>query len=200
MSAVISALGSGHALLTAAGLSCNTCASQGRDLFTHDYPVRPREERSHALMYALGLLKRDLGYDVASLAAERLLDNQHMSIMLSEIATPSAAEKAQESARWLERNCERPVSVIDAAQTAAMSGRNFSRHFKRQMGLTPSQYLLNARIKLSCELLTNSELPIDKIARRTGLSSGERLSKLFRKQFSMSPAEYRARKREESIG
>jgi transcriptional regulator GlxA family with amidase domain len=77
-----------------------------------------------------------------------------------------------------------------------MSGRNFSRHFKRQMGLTPSQYLLKARLKLSCELLTNSELPIDKIARRTGLSSGERLSKLFRKQFSMSPSEYRARARE----
>ncbi|SAL00421.1 AraC family transcriptional regulator [Caballeronia fortuita] len=194
--AAINGLGSGHALLAAAGLPCHTCASQGRDAFAHDYPVRPRDERSHALTYALDLIKRDLGYDIASLIVERLLDNQHMSIMLSELTTPSAAEKAQESARWLEENCGKPVSVVDAAHTAAMSGRNFSRHFKREMGLTPSQYLLNARMKLSCDLLTNSELPIDKIARRTGLSSGERLSKLFRKQFSMSPAEFRARTRE----
>ncbi|SAK48430.1 AraC family transcriptional regulator [Caballeronia catudaia] len=198
-SAAISALGSGHALLTAAGLSCETCAALGRDVFAQDCPTRPRDERIYALMYALRRLKRDLGYGIASSAAERLLDNQHLSIMLSEIGTPTAAEKTQESARWLERNCGKPVSVIDAAHTAAMSGRNFSRHFKRQMGLTPSQYLLNARLKLSCELLANSELPIDKIARRTGLSSGERLSKLFRKQFSMSPTEYRARKRAGSI-
>ncbi|WP_061150931.1 GlxA family transcriptional regulator [Caballeronia arvi] len=198
-SVAISALGSGHTLLAAAGLSCNTCVSLGRDVFTHDRPSRPRDERSHALVYGLGLLKRDLGYDIVSSTAERLLDNQHLSIMLSEIRTPTTAEKTQESARWLERNCGKPVSVVDAAHTAAMSGRNFSRHFKRQMGLTPSQYLLNARLKLSCELLMNSELPIDKIARRTGLSSGERLSKLFRKQFSMSPTEYRALKREENI-
>ncbi|SPB15368.1 AraC family transcriptional regulator [Caballeronia novacaledonica] len=197
--AAINGLGSGHALLAASGLSCETCALQGRDLFAHDYPVRTRDERSHALIYALDLLKRDLGYDIASSAVERLLDNQHVSIMLSEMGTPTAAEKTQESARWLERNCGKQVSVVDAAHTAAMSGRNFSRHFKREMGLTPSQYLLNARMKLSCELLANSELPIDKIARRTGLSSGERLSKLFRKQFSMSPDEFRARKREESI-
>jgi transcriptional regulator GlxA family with amidase domain len=194
-SSTISALGSGHALLTAAGLSCDTCGLLGRDIFTRD---NPRDERSHALIYALALLKRDLGYDIASSAAERLLENQHVSIIVSEMGTPSAAEKTQASARWLARNCGKPVSVVDAAHTASMSGRNFHRLFKREMGLTPSQYLLHARLKLSCELLTNSELPIDKIARRTGLSNGERLSKLFRKQFSMSPTEYRARKREGS--
>ncbi|MFL9937667.1 helix-turn-helix domain-containing protein, partial [Paraburkholderia sp. RL18-103-BIB-C] len=77
--------------------------------------------------------------------------------------------------------------------------RNFLRLFKRELGLTPSQYLLRARLKLTCELLANSDLSIDKIARRTGLSNGERLSNLFRKQLSMSPTEYRASKRCGSI-
>jgi transcriptional regulator GlxA family with amidase domain len=67
--------------------------------------------------------------------------------------------------------------------------------FKREMGLTPSQYLLRARLNLSCELLAKSDLPIDKIARRTGLTNGERFSKVFRKQFSMSPTEYRYRRK-----
>ena len=198
-SATISALGSGHALLTAAGLTCDTCTSLGRAApMGGVYPKRPNDERSHALMYALALIKQDLGYDIASSVVDCLLDNQHISIMMSEMATPTVAEKTQESARWLERNCGKPVSVVDAAHNAAMSDRNFFRHFKREMGLTPSQYLLHARLRLSCELLTNSELSIDKIARRSGLSSGERLSKLFRKEFSISPTEYRVRNREES--
>ena len=76
-----------------------------------------------------------------------------------------------------------------------MSERNFLRLFKREMGVTPSQYLLRARLNLSCELLVRSDLPIDKIARRVGLTNGERLSKVFRKQFSMSATEYRYRKK-----
>jgi transcriptional regulator GlxA family with amidase domain len=195
----ICALGNGHALLTAADLSSDTSASFRSDISTYDHRNKPRNERSDALVYSAALIKRDLGYDIASSVADRLVEKQHVSIMLTEMRTPSVAEKAQESARWLERNCGRSVSVEDAANTAAMSGRNFSRLFKREMGLTPSQYLLRARLRLSCELLANSELPIDKIARRTGLSNGERMSKLFKKQFSMSPSEYRARKRDGSL-
>ncbi|KXV16878.1 AraC family transcriptional regulator [Caballeronia megalochromosomata] len=192
--AAISALGNGHAVLTAAGLSGNSWASAERGILGHNYLDRPPSEQSDALFYSLDLVKRDLGCDIASSVAERLAsdNDQHVSVVLGGLGTPTVAEKAQESARWLERNCGNPVSVFDAARTAAMSERNFLRHFKREIGLTPSQYLLRARLKLSCELLANSELPIDKIARRTGLSNGERLSKLFRKQFSMSPTEYRA--------
>jgi transcriptional regulator GlxA family with amidase domain len=197
----ISALDNGHALLTAAGLSDNNWASIERDILMHNYTDRRLSERSDALVYSLALVKRDLGYEIASSVAERLAfgNDQHISIILSTLGTPTLAEKAQESARWLERNCGNPVSVVDAARTAAMSERNFLRLFKRELGLTPSQYLLRARLKLTCELLANSDLSIDKIARRTGLSNGERLSNLFRKQLSMSPTEYRASKRCGSI-
>jgi hypothetical protein len=73
----ISALGSGHTLLTTAGLSCETCAERGRDKFTHDYPYRPRDERTHALVYALALLKRNHGHDIASVVSERFFESQH---------------------------------------------------------------------------------------------------------------------------
>jgi len=154
-------------------------------------------ERGDALVNSLALVKRDLGYDIATALADRLAssNDQHLPIMLSTIGTTTLAEKAQESARWLERNCGRPISVGDAARTVAMSERNFLRLFKREIGLTPSQYLLRARLDLSCELLIKSDLPIDKIARRTGLTNGERFSKVFRKQFLMSPTEYRSRKK-----
>ncbi len=37
----------------------------------------------------------------------------------------SAGDKIRAAARWLQDNCERPISVVDAAQVAAMSERTF---------------------------------------------------------------------------
>jgi transcriptional regulator GlxA family with amidase domain len=72
-----------------------------------------------------------------------------------------------------------------------MSERNFLRHFRQQFRVTPSEYLLQARLEKSCHLLVESELPVDKIARRCGMTSGTRLAKIFRKRYGMSPTEFR---------
>ncbi|EKS70779.1 MULTISPECIES: helix-turn-helix domain-containing protein [Caballeronia] len=197
-SGAVGSLGNGDALLAAAGVARRDWASMGRGVWAGGtLKSTTSTERGDALVNSLALVKRDLGYDIATALADRLAssNDQHLPIMLSTIGTTTLAEKAQESARWLERNCGRPISVGDAARTVAMSERNFLRLFKREIGLTPSQYLLRARLDLSCELLIKSDLPIDKIARRTGLTNGERFSKVFRKQFLMSPTEYRSRKK-----
>jgi transcriptional regulator GlxA family with amidase domain len=91
----------------------------------------------------------------------------------------------------MRENYIRPISIADAARVAAMSERNFLRRFKAQIGLTPSEYLLRARLDASCMLLAATDLPVDKIARRCGAGSGDGLAKIFRKRLSISPTEYR---------
>jgi transcriptional regulator GlxA family with amidase domain len=49
-------------------------------------------------------------------------------------------------------------------------------------------------------LLTDSELPVDKIARRSGMGNGDRLAKIFRKRLLISPTEYRTQSRREANG
>ncbi|WP_025597432.1 helix-turn-helix domain-containing protein [Burkholderia sp. WSM2230] len=104
-------------------------------------------------------------------------------------------DKMHACAQWLTDNCEHDISIADVAQTAAMSERTFLRRFRRQIGTTPSEYLLKARLERSCRLLTESDLPVDKIARRSGMGNGSQLAKLFRKRFGVSPTEYRRRGR-----
>ncbi|WP_053064027.1 helix-turn-helix domain-containing protein [Caballeronia mineralivorans] len=106
--------------------------------------------------------------------------------------------KIHASAEWLTKNCERLISVADAAQAVAMSKRNFLRRFREEMGMTPSEYLLCARLHRTCQLLRESDLPIDKIARRSGMGSGARLAKVFRKRLNMSPTAFRTRVRLEA--
>ncbi|EGD03974.1 AraC family transcriptional regulator [Burkholderia sp. TJI49] len=65
------------------------------------------------------------------------------------------------------------------------------RRFKNEIGVTPTEFVLRVRLEKACCMLVETDLPADKVARRTGLGSGDRLAKLFRQHLSMSPTEYR---------
>ncbi|SAL00429.1 AraC family transcriptional regulator [Caballeronia fortuita] len=180
----IAAIGNGHILLSAAGV-------QQREAQTM------KHDSDQALMSSLALLKKDLGPEIAVRVAQRLGVGTDISPNgeMEELQATTLREKVCASARWITQNCAKPISIVDAARMSAMSERNFLRLFKREIGVTPLQYLLRARLELTCKLLKSTDLPVDKIARRTGLSNGERLSKLFRKEFSMSPSEFRIQNR-----
>ncbi|WP_322003997.1 helix-turn-helix domain-containing protein [Paraburkholderia tropica] len=102
-----------------------------------------------------------------------------------------ANDRINASIRWLEAHVDKPMSIRDAAQAAAMSERNYLRRFKAATGFTPSEYVLNLRIKAICQLLVETDLPVEKIARRCGIGSGAGLSKLFRHHFQLTPTDYR---------
>jgi transcriptional regulator GlxA family with amidase domain len=149
---------------------------------------------------ALMLLKRDLGDDCARSVAKQVMPDTipALSSLLGGGPDSDSINRVHIAARWLKENCQRSVSIRDAAQLVDMSTRNFQRCFKTEVGITPSAYLLSARFSIICSLLTHSELPIDKIARHTGMGSGDRLAKIFRRRLNVSPTEYRIKTRREA--
>lgn len=161
---------------------------------THD--VSSANDDQHRLLcLALYHVKRDLGLDVAMKIAERLMPGTSRVLLpkLNRTSHRSTSEQVRESARWLLANCEQDITIVDAARVAAMSQRNYLRHFKREMGTTPSEFLLQARLELTRRLLTETKLPVDVIARHSGMRNGDNLAKMFRKRLTVSPTEYRIR-------
>ncbi|AXE91432.1 GlxA family transcriptional regulator [Paraburkholderia sp. DD10] len=168
-------------------------------------PIPPRQsepsadagDRLESMRSALAMIKRDLGSATARTVAERLLADScsNLAPLLGEDGGLSPGDKVRAAARWLQENCQQAISIADAAQFAAMSERNFLRRFKMEMGITPSSFLLHERLAVTCSLLTESELPVDKIARRTGMGNGDRLAKVFRKRMRISPTEFRIQSR-----
>ncbi|MGF6870860.1 transcriptional regulator GlxA family with amidase domain [Paraburkholderia sp. MM5477-R1] len=73
-----------------------------------------------------------------------------------------------------------------------MSGSNFVRYFQRELGVSPSAYLLDLRLQVARQLLVDTGLPVDKVARRAGMSSGVHLARSFRQHMKILPTEYRA--------
>jgi len=153
------------------------------------------EMRLESMKGALAVIRRDLGVDVARAVVERVLPawTDQLLPRLADAGLTSPADKIRAAARWLQQNCEHDVSIADAAEVATMSERNFLRRFKLEMGATPSDFLLQARLETACGLLAETELPVDKVARRSGMGNGDRLAKIFRKRLSLSPTEFRQR-------
>lgn len=195
LSEIVHPIAEGRLLLDAAGLSNR----YGRLLdASHQsrapYPPRPASNAPDTVQTALLIVEQDLGAELArkvsgALAPQRI----RSSSSLAAGTNPRVSKQIMASARWLEENAGRPIRIGDAAEFAVMSERNFLRKFQNEIGMTPSDYLMRARLNLSCRMLVESSLPVDKIARHCGFGGGAQLAKLFQKCLSITPTEFRSR-------
>ncbi|AFJ90264.1 helix-turn-helix domain-containing protein [Burkholderia vietnamiensis] len=145
---------------------------------------------------ALSLVERDLGGDAVRAIASRLALNDALVTAEHDDARHGApVERVRAAADWLRRNCDRSISVSDAVRVAAMSERNFLRHFKQEIGTTPSEFLLQVRLERTVQLLMETDMPIGTIARQCGWGNGDRLAKIFRRHLDVTPSQYRLQAR-----
>lgn len=157
--------------------------------------ARAQAKRS-AVAHALELVRQDFGVAVQRRVLELCTNTEFPEFpAITEDSCKSIKRKIHESAQWITSNCNRPISVTLAAQTAGMSDRSYLRHFREEMGVNPSDYLRRSRIELATTMLEMTDLPVDKIARRCGLTSGESLARLFKGVLGIAPTEYRSRLR-----
>ena len=162
-----------------------------------DAPTTARANSATPTDLALAQIERDLSTEVARKIADMLQTNYVESdkFELDDASITTTTEKIRESARWIKENYSNPISVAKAAECAAMSKRNYQRRFKFEFGMTPLEYLLRTRFEVVRAMLRNTDLPVDKIARRCGMGDGNRLGRLFKERYGMSPTQFRAQQR-----
>jgi AraC-like DNA-binding protein len=103
----------------------------------------------------------------------------------------SNESKIRASATWLIENLAENISVKDVAQRFFMSERNYLRRFRDTVGTTPSEFLLNARLNRVCDLVAQSNIPLEKLARHCGFRDGRHLARVFKAKRLTTLSEYR---------
>lgn len=63
--------------------------------------------------------------------------------------------------------------------------------FKKHVGITPTQYLKEVRLKHICYYLTNTSYTLQRICSLVGLDNLSYMHKIFKERFGMSPTKYR---------
>jgi AraC family transcriptional activator FtrA len=92
---------------------------------------------------------------------------------------------------WSQAHLDQPLSVDELAARALMSPRSFARHFRAATGASPHAWLLTQRIALAQELLEQSDVGVDEVARRSGFGSATTLRHHFALRMGTSPQAYR---------
>ena len=88
------------------------------------------------------------------------------------------------------------INVDDMASAAAVSRSSLNRKMKMLVGVTPADFLREARIKRACSLLATTKMAISDIAYRCGFSDPKYFSRTFRQSTGMTPTDYRSKEHE----
>jgi len=93
--------------------------------------------------------------------------------------------------QYIHINFCRKISINELASYVGLSRKYLFFLFKKYLGISPQQYLINFRIKKACELLENSDFSIHDISRSVGYENQLLFSKTFHKAKGMPPTLYR---------
>lgn len=93
---------------------------------------------------------------------------------------------------YVEDTLGQPIKLRELAALAGISARHFERAFRQSTGFSPHAYVLERRLQMARDLLTNQpELPIEQIAIRLGFSSSSHFSSAFRRRTGFTPTHFR---------
>ncbi len=111
--------------------------------------------------------------------------------LLSQGEATSARQVILQAAETLRQNYQQELSLAGLMADAHMSKSYFLRLFRRYMGTTPYNYLVNFRITQAKELLVLTDHTVSEIAREVGFGDASNFSTRFSRATGQSPLQYR---------
>jgi LacI family transcriptional regulator len=100
-------------------------------------------------------------------------------------------ELAQAIAFIREHGAE-PIQVDDVLKVVAISRRQLERYFQESLGRSPAEEIRRVRLERAKELLSQTDLPIPKVATACGFGTGEYLATIFKQATGLTPLKYRS--------
>ena len=145
---------------------------------------------------ALGWVEEDCGGRLShEIAREFVLflrrpgGQSQLSASLS--AQASEMRAIHELQVWIAENLHKDLSVQRLAERTAMSVRNFERVFTRELGKTPSHYVLQMRAEAARRQLERTDKGFKQIAMAAGFGSADVMRRAFVRLLGITPRHYR---------
>lgn len=105
---------------------------------------------------------------------------------------PSVNDLTRQAVSYLWTNyAQQPLSRRQIADHMAVSESHLTRVFRRDLGITPWEYLTRLRIQRAKELLISTHLTVTAIANEVGYNDGAYFSRVFRQETGRSPLDFR---------
>jgi transcriptional regulator GlxA family with amidase domain len=145
---------------------------------------------------SLALLEQDMGRDLAMAVARMLVVYMRRPGHQTQFSSTLAAQSTRDDrlgdlATWVERNLNKPLNVEALAARVHMSPRNFHRHMRAELGVSPAKFVESIRLDAARRLLEADRFDLAQIAAHAGFSGPDHLIRAFERRFGVTPATYR---------
>lgn len=111
-------------------------------------------------------------------------------------AAPEPDRRVAVARQYLEDHFRESVTVSQLASVAHLSQRQLNDLFRRELGMTPHQYLLRLRMDRARRLLEQTRLSVQQVADAVGYGSLAAFSDRFSRHFGVSPTHFRGKSKE----
>lgn len=146
----------------------------------------------------VALVEEDFGSELALRVAQGLVmflrrpaTQAQFSTHLARLETDDSRIRAVVS--HVANNLADDLTVDRLGKLAAMSPRNFTRVFSREIGLTPGRFVELSRLETARRHLEQSAMSINRIARECGYGTPDGMRLAFDRNLGVTPREYRRR-------
>jgi transcriptional regulator GlxA family with amidase domain len=151
---------------------------------------------SASIDLALAWVEEDCGAALAHEAARELVlflrrPGGQPQVSVSLASQASAIASIRELQIWIAEHLHSKLSVEDLAEHMSMSVRNFERVFTREVGTTPSQYLLQMRVEAARRQLERANGSLKHVAAAAGFGNVDVMRRAFVRLLGITPRRYR---------
>ncbi|MGC7099559.1 GlxA family transcriptional regulator [Amycolatopsis lurida] len=164
-------------------------------LFVDDGDVLTSAGLAAGVDLCLHVLRADHGSEVANTAARYCVvppfREGGQSQFIERPVTDEGAGSTASTRAWALGRLSEPLDLAAMAEHARMSVRTFSRRFRAETGLSPRAWLIQERVKHARHLLETTALPIDRVARESGLGTSASLRQHLNAAIGVAPLTYR---------
>jgi len=91
---------------------------------------------------------------------------------------------------FIKKNIRETISLKDLSDKACMSTTSFYRYFKRELGMSPIEFILNEKIKYAKKLLSNPNIQVNEVSYASGFEDCNYFIRLFKKYEGVTPKQY----------
>jgi len=164
-------------------------------LFVQDDKIVTGAGTAAGIDAALHIVRTELGASAANIVARRMVvppqrdggQSQFIQTPVPECHSDSFAKVTE----WMVEHLDQELTVDLLARKALMSPRTFARRFRAETGTTPNAWLNRQRLLRAQQMLEETSLTLEEIARETGFGAAAVMRHHFLKVLQTTPTQYR---------
>ncbi|MBQ6590522.1 MAG: AraC family transcriptional regulator [Lachnospiraceae bacterium] len=97
----------------------------------------------------------------------------------------------QQALDYITQHFDKNIRISSLASHLGVSRSYLSSSFKKAIGCSPQNYILNLRMERANSLLRNTTLPVNNVSCLVGYEDQLAFSKIFKQYYGISPSEFR---------